>query len=161
MQIWTEITFSSWKKVIKVPFTFVNWISYEMWSKFRSWTWTEQELNWKSSVPTILCIYLCTWIGNIDETYKNYPASIESSTDYSTVFPKSGYLSPNHYKKRIQFLLKVRYFQRTRQIIVLPFLANFFEFWRLLLLIGCSAGSTNQKSPKFKNLTSFLKIPHL
>ena len=56
-EIWTEITFSSREKVIEVPFTFVNRISYEMWSKFRSWTWTERELNWKSSVPTILCIW--------------------------------------------------------------------------------------------------------
>merc|ERR1712150_83933 len=60
-----------------------------------------------------------------------------------------------------KILLKARYFQKTRQIIFLA--ANFFEFWRLP--IGCSAESTNQKSPKFKKVHQkgrvFLKISHL
>ena len=44
-----------WEKVTKVPFTFMTEFPLKKWPKFRSWTWTERELNGKSSVPTMLC----------------------------------------------------------------------------------------------------------
>ena len=49
-----------WEKVTKVPFTFMTEFPLKKWPKFRSWTWTERELNGKSSVPTMLCK---NWIG--------------------------------------------------------------------------------------------------
>ena len=43
-----------WEKVTKVPFMFMTEFPLKKWPKFRSWTWTERELNGKSSVPTML-----------------------------------------------------------------------------------------------------------
>ena len=43
-----------WEKVTKVPFTFMTEFPLKKWPKFRSWMWTERELNGKSSVPTML-----------------------------------------------------------------------------------------------------------
>ena len=47
-----------WEKVTKVPFMFMTEFPLKKWPKFRSWTWTERELNGKSSVPTMLCLLL-------------------------------------------------------------------------------------------------------
>ena len=48
-------------------------------------------------------------------------------------------------------LEKVMYLKKNSSNHIFAFLANFFECWRLDL-IGCSADSTNQKSPKFKKV---------
>ena len=52
-----------WEKVTKVPFTFMTEFPLKKWPKFRSWTWTERELNGKSSVPTMLWMYHLTGLG--------------------------------------------------------------------------------------------------